>query len=163
MFCAISDRPALRKHVYGHIRTTKAKISLRIRAVWSGLSLSDNRIIGYYRTANARMIVYACIGSESVHFANVRMSVFAWRDPSAIMSILTWNAFRPQFVQGYSTWKVCLQQECWKEVCDSLRNCVKDFLHLTHLLLPQYSRLVYFLGVWLDFIINMFYRNSCNE
>ena len=31
------------------MRTAKAQISLRIRAVWSGPSLSANRIIGYYR------------------------------------------------------------------------------------------------------------------
>ena len=40
---------ALRRHVFGHIRTAKAQISLRIRAGWSGPSLSANRIIGYYR------------------------------------------------------------------------------------------------------------------
>ena len=39
---------AMRKRVFGHMRTAKAQISLRIRAVWSGPSLSANRIIGYY-------------------------------------------------------------------------------------------------------------------
>ena len=36
------------KRVFGHMRTAKAQISLRIRAVWSGPSLSAYRIIGYY-------------------------------------------------------------------------------------------------------------------
>ena len=39
---------AMQKRVFGLMRTVKAQISLRIRAVWSGLSLSANRIIGYY-------------------------------------------------------------------------------------------------------------------
>ena len=34
----------VRKHVCGHMRTAKAQIRLRIRAVWSGPSLSANRI-----------------------------------------------------------------------------------------------------------------------
>ena len=49
---------ALRKRVFGHMRTAKARISLRIRC------MSANRIIGYYRMyerrAKARMILYAC-------------------------------------------------------------------------------------------------------
>ena len=32
--------------------TAKAQISLRIRAVWSGPSLSANKIIGYYKVQN---------------------------------------------------------------------------------------------------------------
>ena len=40
---------AVRKCVYGQVRTAKAQISLHIHAVWSGPSLSANRIIGYYR------------------------------------------------------------------------------------------------------------------
>ena len=39
----------MRKRVFGHMRTAKPQISLRIRAVWSGFLLSANRIIGYYR------------------------------------------------------------------------------------------------------------------
>ena len=63
---------AMRKHVFGHVRITNAQISLRIRAVWSGPSLSANRIIGYYRMlqwrANVWMILCACAGwSESAH------------------------------------------------------------------------------------------------
>ena len=56
----------MRQRVFGHMRTAKAQISLRIRAVWSGPSLSANRIIGYYRMyqwrANARMRPHACVG-----------------------------------------------------------------------------------------------------
>ena len=39
----------LRKHVFRHMWTAKAQISLRIRAVWSGPSLSAKRISEYYR------------------------------------------------------------------------------------------------------------------
>ena len=40
---------AKQKRVFGHMRTANAKISLRIRIVWSGPSLPTNRIIGYLR------------------------------------------------------------------------------------------------------------------
>ena len=68
---------ARRKLVFGHLRAAKALIRLRIRAVWSGPSLSANRVIGYCRMwewrANTRMIRYACAGwSESANFAHVR-------------------------------------------------------------------------------------------
>ena len=39
----------IQKRVFGHMRIAKARISLRIRAVWSGPSLSDSRIIWYCR------------------------------------------------------------------------------------------------------------------
>ena len=70
--------------VSGHVRLAKAQISLRIRAVWSGPSLSANRIIRYYRmngqTVSAWMILCACaVGSISANFAHVRMHFFAWR------------------------------------------------------------------------------------
>ena len=75
---------AKRKRVFGHMRTAKVKISLRIRAVWSGPSLSANRIIGYRGMyewrAKARMILCACAGwSEFAYFAHVRRHFFAWR------------------------------------------------------------------------------------
>ena len=38
----------MRKRVFGHILTAKAKISIHIFAVWSGHSLSPSRIIGCY-------------------------------------------------------------------------------------------------------------------
>ena len=37
------------KRVFGYVRIAKAQIRLRIRAVWSGPSLSANRDIEYYR------------------------------------------------------------------------------------------------------------------
>ena len=39
---------AMRKRVFWHVRTARAQISLRIRAVWSGPSLSTNWTIRYY-------------------------------------------------------------------------------------------------------------------
>ena len=42
-------RPPHVKTCLAYMRTAKAQISLRIRAVWSGPSLSANRIIGYYK------------------------------------------------------------------------------------------------------------------
>ena len=57
---------AMRKCVFGHMPTAKVQISLRIRAVWSELSLSANRIIGHYRMypwrENVRMRLCACVG-----------------------------------------------------------------------------------------------------
>ena len=38
----------MRKCVFGHMRTAKTQISLRICAMWSWPSLSANGIIGYY-------------------------------------------------------------------------------------------------------------------
>ena len=38
---------AMRKHVFGCMRTAKAQVSLRVRTVWSGPMLSAYRIIRY--------------------------------------------------------------------------------------------------------------------
>ena len=78
--------PAIRERIFGHMRTAKAQISLRIRAVWSEPSLSANRIIRYYRmyewTAKTRLVLCACAGlSEPVHFAHVRRHFFVWHGP----------------------------------------------------------------------------------
>ena len=79
--------PAMRKLVFGHMRTAKAKISLRIRAVWSGPSLSANRIIGDYRMyqwrANAWMGLCACAGWISA-FCACSKTPFLWHDPYII-------------------------------------------------------------------------------
>ena len=74
---------AMQKCVFGKMRTAKAQISLRIRAVWSGPLLCANWIIRYcimYRwRAKDRMVLCACAGwSEPAHFAHVRRHVFAW-------------------------------------------------------------------------------------
>ena len=68
---------AMPKCVCGHMRTAKAQIRLRIRAVWSGPSLSANRIIGYYRIyewrAKARMTLCAWAWwSKSARLAHAR-------------------------------------------------------------------------------------------
>ena len=78
---------AMRICLFGHIWTMKAQISLRIRAVWSGPSLSASRIIGYYRIyewrAKTRMISCTCAGgSKSAYFAHVRRHGFAWHGPN---------------------------------------------------------------------------------
>ena len=50
----------------GIMWTAKAQISLHIRAVWSGPSLSAKRLTGHYRmyqwSTNAQMRVWACMG-----------------------------------------------------------------------------------------------------
>ena len=84
---------AKRKHVLGH---TSAQISMHIRAVWSGLSLSSNRSMGYYRmygwTAKTRMILCTCaVSSEPAHFAHFRNHFCAWTRsiwPSECLSFL---------------------------------------------------------------------------
>ena len=48
--------PRHRKHVFGHMRTAKAQITLRVRAVWSRLPLSANRLIGYYRKVQTQVV-----------------------------------------------------------------------------------------------------------
>ena len=57
---------AMKKCVFGHMRTVKPQISLHICPVWSGPLLSANRTIGHNRMyqwrANARMRFCACLG-----------------------------------------------------------------------------------------------------
>ena len=72
------------KQVFGHMRTAKVKISLRIRAVWSGPSMSTNSIIGYYMIfqwrANAMVKLCTWAGScKSAHFAYVQRHFIPWR------------------------------------------------------------------------------------
>ena len=72
------------KHIFRHVRTVNALIRLHICAVWSGHSLSTNRIFGHYRMyewrAKAQMILCACAGwSKSVHFMHVQGRFFASR------------------------------------------------------------------------------------
>ena len=77
----------MRKCVFRHMRTVKAQISLRIRAVWSGPSLSAYRIIGHYRMyqwrANIRMRLR--MRGMNVHFTHARRHIFAWRGPNTIL------------------------------------------------------------------------------
>ena len=71
----------MRKRAFGHKRTTEAQIRLRGRAVWSGPSLSANRISWHYGMyqwkANPRMLPCACAGwSEYTHSTHVRRHFF---------------------------------------------------------------------------------------
>ena len=73
---------AMRKYVFGHMRTVRVLIGLRGRAVRSGPSLSANRILGYNRMYEWRVdfpvILCAWAGwSEFVYFAHVRRNFFA--------------------------------------------------------------------------------------
>ena len=61
----------MRKFVFGHMRTVKAQISLRIRAVWSGPSLSANRIIGFYRMYQRRFGWYFAHTQGGLNLRNV--------------------------------------------------------------------------------------------
>ena len=72
-----------RKHVFGHILTANAQISLCIWAVWSGPTLSANRIIGYYRIYEEVWIILStCAGwSESAQFAHVWRNFFRLTRP----------------------------------------------------------------------------------
>ena len=71
------------KSIFGFERTAKAQISLRIRAVWSGPSLSANIIIWYYRIyewkTKARMIFCACAGWSKCTFCECSNALFALR------------------------------------------------------------------------------------
>ena len=74
------------KCVFGHMRIVTTQIIWRIRAVWSGPSLSTTRIIGYYIMyewrAKAWMILCACAGwCESAHFTHAPRHLFAWHGP----------------------------------------------------------------------------------
>ena len=68
----------MRKRVFKHIRTAEVQISLRIRAVWSGLSVPAFEIIWHYRMYQWK--ANAC-WAESAHFAHVRRHLFAWQGP----------------------------------------------------------------------------------
>ena len=74
---------AMLKHVFRHMLTAKAQISLCIHAVWSGPSLSTDRIIGYYRMfqwrGNAQMRICVCAGwYRSLHFEQTLRHFFTW-------------------------------------------------------------------------------------
>ena len=71
--CLVPDKTEKERYMgcvkqkgFWQVWTAKAQISLHIRAVWSGPSLSANRIIGYYRMYQSRgktqKILWACAG-----------------------------------------------------------------------------------------------------
>ena len=72
-------------NVFGHMQTAQAKFSLCVRAVWSGLSLSANRITGYYKMyewrSEALIVLCACAWwTEHAHFVPMfQHTFFAWR------------------------------------------------------------------------------------
>ena len=90
----LSDTLVMRKRVFGHMRTAKAMINLRISAVRSRLSLSATKIVEYYRMhewrAKARVILCACAGWSLRIFAHVRKHVFAEVAYITIMFLFTW-------------------------------------------------------------------------
>ena len=72
--------------VLGYMRTAKAQISLRIRAVWSGPSLSANIIMDTIDFFNGEQIpgwdfAHVQEWCWSLHFAHARRHFFAWRGP----------------------------------------------------------------------------------
>ena len=83
---------------YWHMQTAKAQISLGIHSVWSGPSLSTNRIIGYYRLylwrAKVWIILYPFPGwSESANFAQVWRHLFTWCSPVTVLSTFLGKIF----------------------------------------------------------------------
>ena len=75
---------AMRKHVFGHMRTAKAQTSLCIRVIWA--SLSANRIIWDYRLyewwSMPRMLRCASAGwSKSLNFKHDQRHCFVWHGP----------------------------------------------------------------------------------
>ena len=83
---------AMGECVFKHDRTAKTQIC----TVWSGPTLSANRIIGYYRMyewkAKAWMALCSCTRcSESMHFMHVRRHFFAWRPICLIYSHVAWS------------------------------------------------------------------------
>ena len=54
----------MQKRVFGHMRTAKTQLSLRMRTIWSEFSFSAKRLIWNYSMyqlrANARMRLFAC-------------------------------------------------------------------------------------------------------
>ena len=90
---------AMWKRVFGYMRTAKANISLRIRAVWSGLSPFNYRILekkGMYQwRAHAQMRLCACAGwCESAHSAHARRYFFAWHSCNETKQNVYWRSSR---------------------------------------------------------------------
>ena len=79
---------AMRKRVFGHMRTAKAQISLPIRAVWSATLLSPNKIIEYYgmypvsipykSTAGRYRPVRKADGPIMARYRFIRNAIWVW-------------------------------------------------------------------------------------
>ena len=127
------------------MRTEKAQIRLRIRAVWSGPSLSADRIIGYYRMfqwrANAWMRPCACTGwCESAHFAHVRRRLFRLSPPIFVRTYVEANC--SCLFLGFVTlsWKkeIYIYKKKLKITC--IFGCVLSFNRIRVFLFPTYSQ-----------------------
>ena len=116
----------MRKRVFGHMRTVKAQISLRIRADWSGPSLSANKIIRYYKMyecrRKARMILCACArGSGPANVAHVRWALFRLtRSTSCLIEIICLFWCCTFFSNNYPTIK--LMTKTSSDLCRSCRH-----------------------------------------
>ena len=90
------------KHVLGHMRAAKAQISLYYHAVWSGPSLSANRIIGYY----------------SMHLwrAKTWYFVHAQDDLNLNFELTFWS----QFVESSSSANICWLASNWDLISSSI-------------------------------------------
>ena len=90
---ALSDGPRDAKHVFGHMRSAKAQIRLRIRAVWSGPSMPTNRVIGHCRMyqwrANARVRFCACMGWIWIYAFCACLKTHFWRGPTDLALYFT--------------------------------------------------------------------------
>ena len=80
VFVKIENIGHAMKNVFRRIWTAKAQISLHIHAVWSGPSLSTNRIIGYYRMLEWRaktwMILCVCVDGLSLSISTCLKALF---------------------------------------------------------------------------------------
>ena len=109
---------AMQKSVFEHMRTAKPQISLRIRAVWLGPSLSANRF--HYRMnqlkVNARIRLGACMGWEWIcAFCACSKTYFGLSGPISIyvaaVSIVSFVDFAKEDIclmsqigNSYSNW-----------------------------------------------------------
>ena len=85
-------RPRHAKTCLRAYRTAKAQISLRIRAVWSGPSLSANRITGSFRMyqclRNATNETCTCVGWIWIcAFSHARRHIATWPGPVICASV----------------------------------------------------------------------------
>ena len=66
---------AMQKRVFEHMRTVMAQISLRLRAVWSGPSVSTNRISGNIERMNGeqRLGSYFMHAQDDLNLRILRM------------------------------------------------------------------------------------------
>ena len=81
---------AKRKRAFGHMQTAKAQISLHIRAIWSGISLSSERIGGYYSSMESNF----AHAQDDVNPHILRMFEGTFSLDSAHILAIFWYCFR---------------------------------------------------------------------